>query len=127
MGELHLEIILDRILQEYKIPAELGKLQVAYREAPTVSVQKSGILNLKGNVLIPFTLTDTLVRTYGNQTNEVTIQLTLEPTNDTTITSSFPNKDTLTYPSAMNYEDIIKAVRNGIELACQRGMKSFVD
>ena len=43
MGELHLEIILDRIIQEYKIPAELGKLQVAYREAPTISVQKSGI------------------------------------------------------------------------------------
>ena len=43
MGELHLEIVLDRIIQEYKIPAELGKLQVAYREAPTISVQKSGI------------------------------------------------------------------------------------
>lgn len=32
MGELHLDIIRDRIWKEYKVEAELGPLQVAYRE-----------------------------------------------------------------------------------------------
>jgi elongation factor G len=38
MGELHLEIIKDRILREYKVQANAGKPMVAYRE----SVQKTG-------------------------------------------------------------------------------------
>ena len=32
MGELHLEIIKERIVREYKIDVELGPLQIAYRE-----------------------------------------------------------------------------------------------
>jgi len=32
MGELHLEIIIDRLLREYKVQANIGKPQVAYRE-----------------------------------------------------------------------------------------------
>lgn len=32
MGELHLEIIVDRLLREYKVEANVGKPQVAYRE-----------------------------------------------------------------------------------------------
>src|SRR5271169_4559103 len=32
MGELHLEIIVDRLLREYKVDANVGKPQVAYRE-----------------------------------------------------------------------------------------------
>ena len=42
MGELHLEIILDRIRREHKVEANLGKLQVAYREAPTQSINITG-------------------------------------------------------------------------------------
>lgn len=34
MGELHLEIIRDRILKEHKIEADLGPFQIAYRESP---------------------------------------------------------------------------------------------
>ena len=32
MGELHLEIIVDRMLREFKVDANVGKPQVAYRE-----------------------------------------------------------------------------------------------
>jgi elongation factor G len=32
MGELHLEILVDRMLREYKVEANVGKPQVAYRE-----------------------------------------------------------------------------------------------
>src|SRR5437899_10643755 len=33
MGELHLEIIVDRLTREFKVDANVGKPQVAYREA----------------------------------------------------------------------------------------------
>ena len=33
MGELHLEIIVDRLMREFKVEAKVGKPQVAYREA----------------------------------------------------------------------------------------------
>ncbi len=33
MGELHLEIIADRILKKYNIEADTGPLQIAYRES----------------------------------------------------------------------------------------------
>src|SRR5205814_9855864 len=32
MGELHLEIIVDRMMREFKVEANVGKPQVAYRE-----------------------------------------------------------------------------------------------
>ena len=35
MGELHLEIIVDRLLREFKVSAKVGKPQVAYRETVT--------------------------------------------------------------------------------------------
>jgi elongation factor G len=40
MGELHLEIIVDRLLREFKVEANVGKPQVAYRETAGKSVEK---------------------------------------------------------------------------------------
>jgi elongation factor G len=40
MGELHLEIIVDRLTREFKVGANVGKPQVAYREAIEKSVEK---------------------------------------------------------------------------------------
>ena len=42
MGELHLEIIVDRLLREFKVEANVGKPQVAYRETLTTSVTAEG-------------------------------------------------------------------------------------
>jgi elongation factor G len=42
MGELHLEIILDRLKREFKVEANVGKPQVAYKEAITKKVEKRG-------------------------------------------------------------------------------------
>jgi len=39
MGELHLEILVDRLLREFKVQANIGKPIVAYRESITKSVQ----------------------------------------------------------------------------------------
>ncbi|NDD53378.1 elongation factor G [bacterium] len=42
MGELHLEIIVDRLLREYKIESNVGKAQVAYKETVQRSVEVEG-------------------------------------------------------------------------------------
>ena len=42
MGELHLEIIVDRLLREFKVNANVGKPQVAYRETITSKVRVEG-------------------------------------------------------------------------------------
>ncbi|MBS3810828.1 MAG: elongation factor G [Halanaerobiales bacterium] len=39
MGELHLEIIVDRLLREFKVDANIGKPRVAYRETITRKVE----------------------------------------------------------------------------------------
>ncbi|MEB3328001.1 MAG: elongation factor G [Candidatus Sericytochromatia bacterium] len=42
MGELHLEIIVDRLLREFKVEANVGKPQVAYRETIRKGVKQEG-------------------------------------------------------------------------------------
>ncbi len=41
MGELHLEIIRDRLIREFKVEAQAGKPQIAYRE--TITAQADGV------------------------------------------------------------------------------------
>jgi elongation factor G len=40
MGELHLEVLVDRMLREFKVQARIGRPQVAYRESITRPVEK---------------------------------------------------------------------------------------
>ena len=42
MGELHLEIIVDRLLREFNVGANVGKPQVAYKETVRKSVEQQG-------------------------------------------------------------------------------------
>ena len=55
MGELHVEVILDLVICEYKVLARLRELHIAYWESPTVrSVKESGIYNImqyRNNIL----------------------------------------------------------------------------
>ena len=62
MGELHLEIVRDRILSMYKVEVELGKLQVAYREMVEGQVRDE----------VNFT------RQLGDKTHSITLDLEIE-------------------------------------------------
>jgi len=42
MGELHLEVIVDRMFREFKVEANVGRPQVAYRETITTKAQAEG-------------------------------------------------------------------------------------
>ncbi len=59
MGELHLEIIVDRLMREYKVEAKVGKPQVAYKETITKTstaegkfVRQSGGRGQYGHVIL---------------------------------------------------------------------------
>ncbi len=47
MGELHLEVLVDRMLREFKVDASIGKPQVAYRETITSPVDKFEYRHIK--------------------------------------------------------------------------------
>ncbi|XP_040053238.2 ribosome-releasing factor 2, mitochondrial [Gasterosteus aculeatus] len=63
MGELHIEIVHDRIRREYGIETQLGPLQVAYRES----------------VLHGASAADTLDRTVGERRHVVSVELAVAP------------------------------------------------
>ena len=48
MGELHLEIIVDRLAREFKVAANVGKPQVAYREALKQGARAEGRFETQG-------------------------------------------------------------------------------
>jgi elongation factor G len=69
MGELHLEVIVDRMFREFKVAANVGRPQVAYREAITKPaegegkyVKQSGGKGQYGHVIVDF---EPLVRGAG--------------------------------------------------------------
>jgi elongation factor G len=45
VGELHLEIIVDRLLREFSLPVKVGKPQVAYRETIRDTVKQEGLFD----------------------------------------------------------------------------------
>jgi elongation factor G len=47
MGELHLEVLVDRMLREFRVQARVGRPQVSYRESITVPVEKAEIRYVK--------------------------------------------------------------------------------
>ena len=51
MGELHLEIIVDRMRREFKVEANVGKPQVAYRETIRKHLLKQKV-NLFVNLVV---------------------------------------------------------------------------
>ncbi|XP_056314035.1 ribosome-releasing factor 2, mitochondrial [Danio aesculapii] len=103
MGELHIEIIHDRIKREYKIETHLGPLQVAYRET----------------ILQSATATDLLDRTLGEKRHVVSVELTVHPLKENSSASC-----DITFEEdvkALLPVDVREAVENGVESAYLQG------
>nr|XP_050865023.1 ribosome-releasing factor 2, mitochondrial isoform X2 [Vespula vulgaris] len=107
MGELHIEIIKERIRTEYKIDADIGPLQIAYKEAITETVK------------------DTFSNEYkiGKTFHSVTVTLSLIPNYTQNEILQFDH----TRNSASNIDDIhpkmMAAIKKGIKLALRNGPK----
>ena len=76
LGELHIEIVLDRLRREYGLNVWAGKPSVAYRETVTQNFETSGLINYDSTI--------------GNTRLQAAIHLKFEPsqTNNTAIDSS---------------------------------------
>lgn len=102
MGELHIEIIHDRIRREYGIETHLGPLQVAYRETVTEESRA----------------TDTLDRTIGGRRHIVTVELTVGPSHDCDASSVFTIEQKLQDQLS---PELHEAVENGVHSSYLQG------
>ncbi|XP_006034683.1 ribosome-releasing factor 2, mitochondrial isoform X1 [Alligator sinensis] len=103
MGELHIEIVHDRIKREYGVETYLGPLQVAYRETILNSVQA----------------TDTLDRTIGGKRHLVTVELGVSPwTGERTILPVIQYAENFTEPL---HPELQEAIENGISSTSLQG------
>ena len=101
MGELHLDIIVDRLLREFKVEATVGKPQVAYRETFRQTVDAEGMYK----------------RQSGGKGQYGHCKVTLEPLEpgkgfefeDKTVGGSIP-------------KEYIEPIRKGIEEAAKNGI-----
>jgi elongation factor G len=101
MGELHLEIIVDRLKREFKVEANIGKPQVAYKETITKKVEQEG----------------KFVRQSGGRGQFGHVWITLEP-NEKGKGFIFENK----IVGGAIPKEYIKPVEEGIEEAMKNGV-----
>ncbi|KAM9587966.1 ribosome-releasing factor 2, mitochondrial isoform 2-T2 [Morphnus guianensis] len=104
MGELHIEIIHDRIKREYGIETYLGPLQIAYRET---------ILNAAQS-------TDTLDKTVGDKRHFVTAELEVRPR----LGERAMTKPVIEYAASVIEalpQELQGAIENGITNSCIQG------
>ncbi|XP_057674439.1 ribosome-releasing factor 2, mitochondrial isoform X1 [Corythoichthys intestinalis] len=103
MGELHIEIIHDRIRREYGIQTHLGPLQVAYRET----------------ILHEASATETLDRSVGERRHVVTVELVVRP-GDRQPAGSL-RVEFIKEVAATLSEDMREAVANGVHSSYLQG------
>ena len=101
MGELHLEVIVDRMLREYRVQANVGRPQVAYKETITIPAEAEG----------------RFIRQTGGHGQYGVVELVIEPLErgagfvfeDKTVGGSVPR-------------EFVSAVRAGIREALETGI-----
>jgi elongation factor G len=101
MGELHLEIIVDRMKREFKVEANVGKPQVAYRETITQSV----VEDYKH------------IKQTGGHGQYGHVKLRIEP-NDRGKGVAFANE----IVGGVIPKEFIPAVEKGVKESCERGV-----
>lgn len=102
MGELHIEIIHDRIKREYGLETYLGPLQVAYRETILNSVRA----------------TDTLDRTLGDKRHFVSTELEARPVEAAAGMAVIEYADCVSEDLAQTSRE---AIENAVHSACLQG------
>ena len=101
MGELHLEILVDRLIREYNVRANVGKPQVAYKETITKPVDSEG----------------KFVRKAGDKTHYGHVKIHVEPTE---------NGTTFAFENRMDDESIPRAFIPYIEKGVKQSMTNGV-
>ncbi|MBS1972175.1 MAG: elongation factor G [Bdellovibrionales bacterium] len=101
MGELHLEILVDRLLREYKVQANVGKPQVSYRETITSATTVDYVYE----------------RQLGGEEHFASVRLKIEP---------IPLADGVQFvskvqPSSLIQPGYIKSVENGFKESAEVG------
>ncbi|XP_078468773.1 ribosome-releasing factor 2, mitochondrial [Lampetra fluviatilis] len=102
MGELHIEIVHDRIRREFGIETALGPLQVAYRE--TVGTGGTASVSLE--------------RSFGEKLHQVVVELAVGPCPQGCVTPRFKVNEKVAMHAG---KEIIDAVRSGVEAGAQQG------
>lgn len=109
MGELHLEIIKDRLKKNYKIEVELGPLQIAYRESPLGNAKTQYLLETKiGNTKHSVNLTLSIEQCF-TKTNKDLLKLDKSPESASNLSNLRPK--------------YLLAVKHGIDVTINHGPK----
>lgn len=103
MGELHLEIIVDRMKREFKVEANIGAPKVAYREAITKKID----------------VDYTHKKQSGGSGQFAKVSITFEPITDDEIKENFIFEDTIT--GGRVPKEYIPGVEKGIEQVKENG------
>lgn len=134
MGELHLEIIRDRIRTKYKIEADVGPLQIAYKELLATSAKYTHSVKLNIGEIIFNLVHQEMNKTpkisillffLGSEVHAVKITLTVLPKEN-------ENDEFLVLDTAIDNSVNLNAIspkrlsvlRNGLEDGLQRGPKA---
>ncbi|MFH1622573.1 MAG: elongation factor G, partial [Candidatus Omnitrophota bacterium] len=101
MGQLHLEIVVDRMLREFNVGANVGKPQVAYRETITKKVNSTG----------------KFIQQTGGRGQYGHVVITMEP-QDTSLGITFQDKT----KGGSIPREFISSVKEGIMTASKSGV-----
>jgi len=101
MGELHLDVLVTRILKEYNVGAKVGNPQVTYRESISASLER----------------TETFSRVIAGKENSASLKLRVEP-----LERGTGNKYCWAVKNSAIPEEIRDAVERGINAAFQSGI-----
>ncbi len=104
VGELHLEIMVDRLLREFKVPARVGRPQVAYREKPATIAKDSAVFEnqIAGKL----------------QYGDVTVEISPGGNGSGIV---IENK----IPTNKLPEDLVKSIQEGVEEALKVGPNGY--
>jgi elongation factor G len=101
MGELHLDVLVTRMLREFKVEARVGKPQVSYRESITKTV----------------THVEKYHRTLAGKEHSAAITIKVEP-----LARGAGNKFSSSLPDGALPEELVDAVERGVEAAFGSGV-----